>query len=142
MLCDFAQEVGGKLYVLGGGFSRCYSWGQPVNMCLAIKLELPWHSANTKIKFAVSLVTEDGKPVPNPMGVPIAAEGQLEAGRPPGLAPGTALDAALAIPMFGLQLSHGGYRWELSVDDELIQWAPFQVVPPPPGFPIPQRAPG
>lgn len=60
LLCDFAQEVGGKLYILGGGFSKSISWGQPLNMTLAIKFVLPWHAANTQLKLSVSLVTADG----------------------------------------------------------------------------------
>ncbi len=141
MICDFAQEVGGKLYIVGGGFSRAYSWGQPVNMVLAIKLNLPWHMANQKVKFSLALMTEDDQPVLGPSGPPIRADGELEAGRPPGMTPGSTLDAALAVPMFGLQLKNGGYRWEMRVDGELIQTAFFEVVPPPPGFVIPQLVP-
>ncbi len=140
LLCDFAQEVGGKLYILGGGFSKAYSWGQPVNMFLAIKLNIPWHMANQKLKFSLALVTEDDEPVLGLGGPPIRADGELEAGRPPGLTPGSMLDAGMVVPMFGLQLKHGAYRWEMKLDGELIQTVVFEVLPPPPGFVIPQAA--
>lgn len=140
MLCDFAQEVGGKLYILGGGFSRVYSWGQPVNMFLAIKLYLPWHMANQKLKFSLALVTEDDEPVLALNGPPIRADGEIEAGRPPGLTPGSTLDTSMVLPMFGLGLKHGAYRWEMKVDGELVQAVAFEVLPPPPGFVIPQAA--
>jgi hypothetical protein len=142
LLCDFAQAVGGKLYILGGGWSKAVSWGQPVNMTLAIKLDIPWHLANTKLAFEIALLTEDGKQVVNPsVGQPIRGEGQIEIGRPAGLTPGTALDATMAAPMFGLQLPHGSYRWELKVSEQLVQTVSFEVVPPPPGFVIPPMPP-
>ena len=142
LLCDFAQAAEGKLYILGGGWSKAVSWGQPVNMSLAVKLDIPWHLANTKLPFEIALVTEDGEQVVNPaVGQPIRGDGQMEVGRPPGLTPGTALDATMAIPMFGLQLGHGTYRWELKVLGDLVQTATFEVVPPPPGFVIPATAP-
>ena len=141
MLCDFAQEVGGKLYILGGGWSKAISWGQPVNMMLAIKLDLPWHLANQKLKFGLSLSTQDDRPVLAGGGPPIRADGEIEVGRPPGLTPGSTLDTNLVIPMFGLHLEHGTYRWELKINGTLVQTAPFEVIPPPPGFVIPQVGP-
>jgi hypothetical protein len=142
LLCDFAQAVGGKLYILGGGWSKAISWGQPVSMTLAIKLDIPWHLANTKLPFEIALLTEDGTPVTNPaVGQPVRGDGQMEVGRPPGLTPGTGLDATMAIPMFGLQLAHGTYRWELKVSGHLVQTVVFEVIPPPPGFVIPPVAP-
>jgi hypothetical protein len=110
-------------------------------MMLAIKLEVPWHLANQKLKFALALVTEDDQPVLQSGGPPIRADGEFEVGRPSGLTPGSSLDAALVVPAFGLQLKHGAYRWEMKIDGDLIQTISFQVVPPPPGFVIPQAVP-
>jgi hypothetical protein len=48
---------------------------------------------------------------------PLRVEAQFEAGRPPGLKPGTPLDGALAVNIGPLQLEPGNrYRWQLSVD--------------------------
>ncbi len=58
LLCDHAQEVAGKLYVLGGGWS-IYR-GAPVTMGLAVKIAVPWDAANIPHDFAARLVTEDG----------------------------------------------------------------------------------
>ena len=58
LLCDNAQEVAGKLYVLGGGWS-IYR-GSPVSMALAVKIAVPWDAANVPHDFAARLVTEDG----------------------------------------------------------------------------------
>jgi hypothetical protein len=136
LLCDFAQEVGGKLYIIGGGWSKLFDVGAPMNMALAIKLWVPWNSANQPIDLAIELRTEDGDPALNEKGEPIRVLGKFEVGRPPGLRPGSALDSAIAIPVFGLRLRKGGYRWELSLAGELLNTYAFEVVSPPSGYPI------
>src|SRR5215216_5860474 len=68
LLCDYAEEVNGKLYVMGGGWSRLFTPNQPSNMALAIKLTIPWNEANRLREIAVRLLTEDNNPVPNEHG--------------------------------------------------------------------------
>ena len=138
LLCDFAQEVGGKLFILGGGWSRLVNIGVPMNMALAIKLWVPWNSANQRLDLLIDLRTQDGDPVLSD-GKPIQISGQLEVGRPPGLTPGSPLDSSIAVPVLGLSLTNGGYRWELSIDKQLLETYAFEVVAPPPGFPIPRQ---
>ena len=58
LLCDHAQEVAGKLYVLGGGWS-IYR-GAPVTMGLAVKISVPWDAANMPHDFTARLVYPDG----------------------------------------------------------------------------------
>ena len=135
LLCDFAQEVGGKLYIIGGGWSKLFDVGTPMNMALAIKFWVPWNSANRPIDLLIELRSDDGEPVLNETGQPIKVIGQFEVGRPPGLRPGTALDSAVAIPVLGLRLKKGGYRWELSIGGDLLHTYAFEVVTPPSGFP-------
>ena len=86
LLCDHAQEVAGKLYILGGGWS-IYR-GAPVTMGLAVKISIPWDAANIPHEFAARLVTEDGHdPVlPTPEGglnaTRVEFQGRFEAGEP------------------------------------------------------------
>jgi hypothetical protein len=136
LLADSAQEVGGKLYVLGGGWSIT---GVGAPSALAIKFDVPWDRANQRHKIALELQTEDGEPVliPGPDGeqVPLRIEGQLEVGRPPGLRPGTPIDAAMAINIGPLPLEPDHrYAWRLTIDghgDE--DWSlPFTVRAAPP----------
>jgi hypothetical protein len=144
LLCDAAQELGGKLYILGGGWQQIFDLGQPLNMALAIRLMLPWHAANKRMKLQIGLVTDEGEPVLTPPPLdqqPIRIEGDMEVGRPPGIKHGSALALTLAVPAYGMQLSRGAYRWEVVVDGELLKSVPFDVVAPPPGFPIPQPPP-
>jgi len=127
LLCDAAQEVGGKLFILGAGWSRALSQG-PVTMALAIKLSLPWHTANHPMEILIALLTEDGRPVPDASGKPVQIEGNLEVGRPPGLRQGTHLDSSFAITVTALPLLPGHYRWELSIAKELLKTIPFEMI--------------
>jgi hypothetical protein len=121
MLADSAQEVGGKLYILGGGWS--ITGPDPVPMAIALKLEVPWDRTNVKHSLLIELVDEDGNPVIVPGSedeqVPLQVTGEFEAGRPPGVKPGTPIDSALAVNFGPLPLEPGRrYQWRLSIDGE------------------------
>src|SRR5438093_10453545 len=115
LLCDAAQAMGGKLYILGAGWSQVFVPEVPTNMALAVKLGVPWDEANDRHRVAVMLLTADGEQVslPNPLvegeEVELKSEVQIETGRPAGLAPGTEIDAALVFDFPGLPLPIGSY---------------------------------
>src|SRR2546430_1832190 len=120
LLAYSAQEVGGKLYILGGGWSITTP-GTP--SAIALKFEVPWDRANQRHQIQLELMTADGEPVlvPGPDGeeVPLKIEGALEVGRPPGLKPGTPIDAAMAINLGPLPLEPDQrYQWRLSIGGE------------------------
>lgn len=131
LLCDHAQEVGGKLYVLGGGWS-IYR-GTPVTMALAVKISVPWDGANVPHEFSARLVTEDGTDptLPGAEGSTVATriefQGRFEAGRPPGLAPGSELDAPWVVNIAGLPLPAGRYEWQVQIDGEIADRVAFSV---------------
>lgn len=129
LLCDAAHAVGGKLYVLGGGWSLLAKVQQTADMSLAVKLAIPWSRANDRLHVEASLVTDQGEPVLH-QDEAVRAEGDLEVGRPPGLRHGTPLDAPFVLNFRGLDLDPGGYVWELRIDTTLAARAPFQVVTP------------
>ncbi len=120
LLADAAQEVGGKLYILGGGWSQ--TGPNPSPFAIAIKLEIPWDRANHPYKLRLDLLDADGEPAQAPLGPeeemqPIRIDMDFETGRPPGLPPGTPLDGALAINFSPLPLEPGRrYQWRLTVD--------------------------
>ena len=121
LLADAAQEVGGKLYILGGGWS--ITGPTPTPMAIALKLEVPWDRTNEQHKLLLELLDEDGDPVlvTDDQGeqVPLQVSGEFEAGRPPGIKPGTPIDSALAVNFGPLQLEGGRrYQWRLSIDGE------------------------
>jgi hypothetical protein len=129
MLADSAQEVGGKLYILGGGWS--ITGPDPVPMAIALKLEVPWDRTNEQHSLLLELLDDDGNAVlvdgPEEHGeqVPLQVTGEFEAGRPPGIKPGTPIDSALAVNFGPLALEAGRrYQWRLSIDGETDEdWA-------------------
>jgi hypothetical protein len=126
LLADAAQAVGGKLYVLGGGWS--VTGPDPSAMALAVKIEVPWDRANIKHQWWLELLDGDGAPIELPSAPdgelrPLRIDGQFEAGRPPGLKPGTPLDVALALNLAPIQLAPDGrYVWRLGIEGFQEEW--------------------
>lgn len=119
LLADAAQAIGGKLYVLGGGWS--ITGPDPATFAIAIKIEVPWDEANKRHKLSLELVDADDQPVRlaslTGEQQPIKFGGEFEVGRPPGLKPGTPLDFTAAINFGAVPLPPGGrYVWRLSID--------------------------
>jgi hypothetical protein len=120
LLCDSAQAVGNKLYILGGGWS--ITGPDPVPSALALYIKVPWDVANEKHTLRLELLDSDGHPVTveTPIGdQPLVIENEFEVGRPPGLQKGTPIDLALAISLGPIPLAPDNrYEWRLSVNGE------------------------
>jgi len=95
MVCDAAQAIGGKLYILGGAWERIVvpelPGRPPLPFFLAIGITVPWALANQRFVFCIDLLTEDGERLEE------LVQAELEAGRPPGMRPGS----VTRIPMVG-----------------------------------------
>jgi len=104
--------------VLGGG--------------LAILIGVPWNATNQRHRLLAELLTEDGNPVTNPDGTPVQINGELEVGRPPGIAPGSDINVPIAVNL-AVQMAAGGHRWQVSIDGTVEAEAPFSVIVPPAG---------
>ena len=119
MLADFAQVVGGKLYIMGGGWS--ITGPNPTPSALAIKIEVPWTEANRKHNLKIELVDADHQPVivPTQVGnLPVVINGDFEVGRPPGLIQGTPIDMPMAFNIGPLPLTLGSrYVWRVYIND-------------------------
>ncbi len=121
MLADHAEVVNGKLYIMGGGWS--VTGPQPAPSAIAIKIEVPWTAANQKHSMRLELVDADFRPVltlgPNGTKVPIVIDAAFEAGRAPGLLPGSPLDVPFAVNIGPIPLNSGErFIWRLSIDGE------------------------
>ena len=118
LLADYAQVADGKLTIVGGGWS--VTGPMPVPFAIAMLFEVPWDQANVKHRFRLDLVDSDGQVVfaeTEEGEEPVVIEGEFEAGRPPGLKPGTPLDVPIAINLPGPPVEPGGrYEWRLTVN--------------------------
>lgn len=130
LLCDAAEQVNGKLYILGGGWSKLYRPGQPANFSLAVRVLVPWNQTNERHRIKGILRTEDGGAF-QVEGKDLQFEGFLEVGRPPGSRPGMHLDTAVTMNVAGLVLPAGVYRWEFEIDGTVMAQSQFQVLAPP-----------
>jgi hypothetical protein len=126
LLCDAAQVSNGKLFVLGGGWNMIAA-NTPANLALALLFAVPWDQTNKQINVEAKLMTADGEPF-RIGDQAVEAMGQMEVGRPPGVKPGTDMNAPLAIPFNGIVVPPGGYRWEIWVDNEMSAFAPFRAI--------------
>ena len=120
MLADYAAVAEGKLTIVGGGWS--VTGPMPVPFAIAALFEVPWDRANMKHRFRLDLLDADGHVVfvqTEEGEEPFTIEGEFEAGRPPGLKPGTSLAVPIAINLPGPPIPPGGsYEWRLTVNGE------------------------
>jgi hypothetical protein len=117
ILCDAAQAdpLTGKVHMLGAGWSMT---GTPTQHAVVLLIKVPWDRANQQIPFALELRHADGPPMEldTEQGKqPARFEGQLEVGRPPGVAPGSMLDASFALNVPPLPLPAGRYQWHVDI---------------------------
>jgi hypothetical protein len=117
LLADFARVANGKLDVIGGGWSMMNAVGQ-FGFFVAALFQIPWDQTNERHTFRLELLDADGRGVPTAEGDTVRAEGEFEAGRPPGLLPGTPVDAPLVVPFGPLALEDGRYEIRLTIDGE------------------------
>jgi hypothetical protein len=128
LLCDSAQSMAGKLYILGGGWTQVIvPTGAPVTMALAIRMRIPWDRANDQFPVKAFLANSDAEPIEVEGAPPIEASGVIEVGRPPGLERGSPLDAMMAFNFPGLPLQPGPYVWIFEVAGEPRARANFVV---------------
>jgi hypothetical protein len=95
ILADSAQIVGGKLYLLGGGWDTLtVSSPFPVSRrcAVAASFSVPWNETNEKQNVEIEIVSEDGKELAR-------MTGEIEVGRPAGTLPGSQQRAQLAADM-------------------------------------------
>ena len=120
LLADAAQAVGGKLYVLGGGWS-VIGPGR-ATMAIAMKIDVPWDRTNVRHQWTLDLLDQDGHPVavPAPEGQRnVQITGSFEVGRPAGAAQGSPIDLPLAIGIGPISLPPATRcLWRLTIDGQ------------------------
>ena len=104
LLADAAQAVGGKVFVLGGGWNlfRAASYPAPVQFAIAIGLGFASSEIGMKYVLNVAIADESGVPIVPEM------KGQVETGQP---APDVPKTASIKIPVainINMSLPHPG----------------------------------
>ncbi len=125
LLCDAAQVVGAKLYVMGGGWDRVQLSQYPATLPVAIAagVRVEWTETNRRHKLTIRGLSADADQEL------FKAEGEFEVGRPPGTPHGMSqlFQVAMNVP---LQIPEpGSYTVEASVDEgAAIHSLPFLAV--------------
>jgi len=125
LLCDYADEKDGKLYLMGVGWTN-FPANTPRTMAIAGLLFVPWDRANHPFEMDITLVDEDGNEIPE-ITDSLHIHGKMELGRPPGLKPGVVLNAPFAFVAPGIALDPGSYAWLLKIDGTELRRASFTV---------------
>jgi hypothetical protein len=103
MLCDRAEVVEGKLYMMGGGIDTFTQAQFPsvIQFSVAIGVDVPWNATNFRYDIQFLFETQDGTRL---------GQGTLEAvtGRPAALEPGTTQKVVLAIPRLAVPIAEPG----------------------------------
>lgn len=127
ILCDYAEAVNGKLYIMGGGWTMCPPG--PRNMSVAVRILVPW--GETNIRHTLTLMLQDDSGGIVELGDPpvkVQHEGGFEVGRPPGVPAGAELDFTAVMGFMGLPLEPGkSYRWQLEINGEPSAHASFRT---------------
>lgn len=127
ILSDYAEEHGGKLYIMGAGWSRIQA-GIPTAMGLGIIIMIDWDEIHTALKIRARLLTSSGEPVLDSSSQPLAIEGTIEAGPKPGTEKGAPLNASVAVRIVTMPLSPGRYMWELSGEPGVLDQVEFEAI--------------
>lgn len=126
LICDYAEERQGKLYIMGAGWDYAIA-DRPMSMALAIVVHVPWNETNKPHELRVELLTQDGVPV-DVNGSPVLILGKVEMGRPPGSTEGTTFGVPLAVRIPVLSLAAGTYAFTISVDGTVTSSLPFKML--------------
>lgn len=122
ILCDSAvSDPSGKVHMLGAGWSMTGAPTAP--HAVVTLLGVPWDRTNQKIQVKLELCDDDGHIVTITAGnetTPVRHQGEFEVGRPPGIPPGSMLDAAFVVSIPALPLKAGRYQWRLEIGDQMV----------------------
>jgi hypothetical protein len=127
ILADAAEAVGGKLYMLGGGWDRLMIPNLPgpsiKPFALALGITVPYSHTNRKFALTIELIDADGGQVGDVLRV------QLETGRPPGLTPGTPQNTPIGIGTNPAFPGPSRYSFVARIDGEIENSVTFEVMP-------------
>jgi hypothetical protein len=91
LIADHADIVGGKLYLMGGGWDTFSAATLPaqVRLAVVVGVRIGWDETNRPVPVIVTVEDDDGATL-------VRIEGQVNVGRPPTLPPGATQLAQMA----------------------------------------------
>jgi hypothetical protein len=131
ILADFAEVIGGKLYLMGGAWDRItvQDPSAPMRFSVSLGILIPWTATNQNHTLRVTIEDADGAQ----QGVLL--ESTFVTGRPPDLPPGATQRIVAAVNSLGSALPPSEYSISASINGETLRRVTFRVVgayPPPP----------
>jgi hypothetical protein len=127
LLADGADAVGGKLYMLGGGWDRIMIPNLPSRaikpFALALGITVPYSHTNRKFALTVELIDTDGAQIGDVLRV------DLETGRPPGLTPGASQNTPIGIATNPEFPGPGRFSFVARIDGAIKNSVSFEVLP-------------
>ncbi len=129
LLCDYAEAVNGKLYIMGGGWTICPPG--PRLMAVAVRVSVPWDQTNVRHRLDLFLQDAGGSPVKlGDPPQPVVKTGDFEVGRPAGVPAGTEMEFTAVFGFVSLPVEPDtGYRWQLEIDGKPSGHASFRTTP-------------
>jgi hypothetical protein len=131
ILCDYAAQdlLTGKVHLMGAGWSM--TGPAPAPHAVAAFVKVAWDETNKPYPLVIRLIDSDGQTVsaPGPTGdQKIEFPGNVEVPRPARVPHGSEIDSTFVINVGPLPLIPGQrYRWELTIDDQVLASEPFLV---------------
>jgi hypothetical protein len=126
LLADSAQTFGGKVHLLGGGWSQLLlpQVGEAsLPFFVVAGIVIPWSMTNTPFELAVEIRDLDGVPLDV-----IASHEAIEQGRPPGLRPGSDQRVVLALPVRTDEIEAGRYAVVALIDKRESGATTFEII--------------
>ena len=112
VLADYAEMVGGKLYIMGGGWDTSTQATLPAQLRIgiAVGVRIGWEETNQQLPIKVLIEDDDGLEL-------VRIDGQINIGRPPNLPPGATQLAQMAANVPLNIVSYGGFRIVVSAGE-------------------------
>jgi hypothetical protein len=132
-LANHAEAINGLLYLQGAGWTDIRTIPGPqgqmasVHMGIGVSILVGWNETNTSFPLEFVMVHEDGgEPV-------LGGQGQIEAGRPPGIPAGGDLRSVIAIGADIVFPRPGGYEFRATLAGRVksVSFRVHQAGPPP-----------
>lgn len=125
LLADSVQAVGGKLYLLGGGWDTLFVSGFPArhhSMAIGLRVRVPWSPPAVQVRIGVELVDADGRRIlPNEVGHTLTVSSRQSMDRPD-----TGVIRSFTFNNLTFE-AEGDYSFVISLDGEVSERLRFAV---------------